>query len=1080
MTQQEQVEFDQSLDRAVAWMQVVHERLRQNDNTQGPRKDLEARVRATEEICESEEEGRMKVDLVVAAAESLLRTCSEEDRVQIYTKLKGLKAQWEETSTYITHCHSRVEWVWLHWGEYLKAYEELWAWLLRVRQALAPELELQLGLREKLWQLEHHRVLLEDAQHHSAHLERLLEEAEVLHTKTEDESVGPEAQRDLQDAYNEMLRQAKERLSLLERIVGEQRAYDKLVEDFKSWLASQTSKVNQSLDAEDTPENKLKKLQELFDSVSSREVVLCHIESVGSEVKMSSSPGGAERIAQETEGLRGAWEKLRRRLLAEREALRELQRTQEVWTSLAEQLDREVTRLRARVQAFGQELEEDCGEEDGREEEGSLAAWRKSADILSAMATEEPCVEQLKAGLKRLFRYSHDATALSDRVLACIKEYQGVKGRAFRLCAEREAGFTRRLRDLLQEHSCWSQMATKVLEVPLEPSESRNITLLLENVEKLLQHRHHLQERQRHLPLKDDLLNKVYEPEKAQSLLSELNIAFSTREELFEKLQQRKIHLQKMLSNGDQFDKGHESISKHLASLRERLTSAGALQPDLQAKRKQHDQIKLIVEELEATQVDLTSLEKLVSDNAGYMKRFNLLYAEWKHLLGNAKAKLNESSQNVAEHEKFSRSLGDLEAWMKLMQHRLAASGGQSGDGGRDDVHTDAEMGDFLEREMQLHQTEALGQRVMAKTSKEGQREILEALQRLRESWNSIHTIFVKLQSDLRLVERDSTPSTGSASGKKSKKGAEQLGSSHLGLAGLDLSGSGSHHGIEHEGTVMGQTSSSPFGAVYPSGIQEVDGRGLSQHHTISGRGGSIKQRLEGAETAGALPLEDIGGSTDIGGSALRKRTTPRGENTEMTLTTERSSEAQLASGQRSGHAQSSRGSCKHREAFEAWLKRGNAELAKISSYKGRLSLKEQQAQQQKLQELRADLPHGHDLFLKMTSAGNEGQALEDLRYHWILYKTKLQDCGDLQTQLELKGKSAPKQHTLEMIKPQKTSGFLQRVCCAALPLQLLLLSLLLLAFLLPLTEESASCSLVNNFARSFKVMLRHDGLPPT
>lgn len=104
-----------------------------------------------------------------------------------------------------------MEWVWLHWGEYLKAYEELWAWLLRMGQALAPEPELQLGLREKLWQLEHHRVLLEDAQHHSAHLVRLLEEAEALHVRTEDESVGPEARRDLEGAYNKVLEQAKVR-----------------------------------------------------------------------------------------------------------------------------------------------------------------------------------------------------------------------------------------------------------------------------------------------------------------------------------------------------------------------------------------------------------------------------------------------------------------------------------------------------------------------------------------------------------------------------------------------------------------------------------------------------------------------------------------------------------------------------------------------------------------------------------------------------------------------------------------------------------------------------------------------------
>ena len=58
-----------------------------------------------------------------------------------------------------------------------------------------------------------------------------------------------------------------------------------------------------------------------------------------------------------------------------------------------------------------------------------------------------------------------------------------VKSRAFRLCAEREAGFTKCLRELLQDHSCWSQMATKMLEVPLEPPDSKNITLVLGNVE---------------------------------------------------------------------------------------------------------------------------------------------------------------------------------------------------------------------------------------------------------------------------------------------------------------------------------------------------------------------------------------------------------------------------------------------------------------------------------------------------------------------------------------------------------------------------------------------------------------------
>lgn len=49
-----------------------------------------------------------------------------------------------------------------------------------------------------------------------------------------------------------------------------------------------------------------------------------------------------------------------------------------------------------------------------------------------------------------------------------------------------------------------------------------------------------------------------------------------------------------------------------------------------------------------------------------------------------------------------------------------------------------------------------------------------------------------------------------------------------------------------------------------------------------------------------------------------------------------------------------------------------------------------------------------------------------------------------------------------------------------ALPLQLLLLLLLLLLFLLPVGEEHRGCAVANTFARSFRLMLRYSGPPPT
>ncbi|CAJ0960084.1 unnamed protein product [Ranitomeya imitator] len=156
---------------------------------------------------------------------------------------------------------------------------------------------------------------------------------------------------------------------------------------------------------------------------------------------------------------------------------------------------------------------------------------------------------------------------------------------------------------------------------------------------------------------------------------------------------------------------------------------------------------------------------------------------------------------------------------------------------------------------------------------------------------------------------------------------------------------------------------------------------------------------------------------------------------------------------------------------FELWLQAESTKLnricaAPVSDSNG---IKMRQSQ---LQNLQFRVPQGQNLFESLlrsrsSMAVTEDLKMEELRYQWMLYKSKLRDSGK---HTIMKVTDEPRGITKV---PGGLCSFLHRVCCAALPLQLLLLLLLLLAFLLPLLHGAKTCALSNNFARSFNLMLK-------
>lgn len=166
---------------------------------------------------------------------------------------------------------------------------------------------------------------------------------------------------------------------------------------------------------------------------------------------------------------------------------------------------------------------------------------------------------------------------------------------------------------------------------------------------------------------------------------------------------------------------------------------------------------------------------------------------------------------------------------------------------------------------------------------------------------------------------------------------------------------------------------------------------------------------------------------------------------------------------------------------FERWLQAEDSELHRITTM-GTATAKDLRTREMKLQELEARIPEGQHLFenlLRLRPAREPSNELEELRYRWMLYKSKLKDSGPLLTQSS-PGELTAFQKSRRQKRWRSPCSLLQKACRVALPLQLLLLLFLLLLFLLPAGEEERSCALANNFARSFALMLRYNGPPPT
>ncbi|XP_044130106.1 nesprin-3 isoform X2 [Bufo gargarizans] len=748
-------EFETSLEKAEAWMKEIHERLKENDNTQGPRSALESRLRETENICALEPDGKMLVDKVLMKAEVLLGESSEEETHEIHLKLAKIKGLFEETTTYMIHCHSRIEWVWLHWNEYLRARDEFTLWVHNIVLTLEPDVELQLGRKEKLWQYEQARVLVKDVLNHSLLVDRLLEEAASLYNRIGDPSVDESVQSAIMAEYIRIKKKAQERVEQLEKIWKDHEAYEGDVKGFKTWLNSVIEKLKLYVGAaSDCTENRLDILQEISKDVESGHKQLEVLEMKSAQVIKNTSPMGAEKICKELEELRKTLKELKQMNDEEEDTLLKTHSSENAFLLLARQLEANINEFRKATQRLEESLE--SGER-VKSEDDLINLWKTLNATKSALAAEEAKAERVKVQLRDLFKFSKDVQPLSDGVISAMRDYQRAKSKAFKLSTDTESELRQLFQNPLREFLYWKPIAESVLDATAVPMNDGAMNHdALDNIEKLLEESGTIKDKLAALEKKKERILLVLGEEKTRTHLQDIATAEKEREALHQDLLQRKNSLQSLAEQRKEFDSAFKALHQKISAIRVKSMKENELQPDIIGKEAQIQRLQTLLEELMILSSPIQELISATRSHSTHAHRAEQIHSDYLTLQRSLETKIRKSKENINNHRLFSHNLRDLQHWIMITRQKLESYQNGGKNWGERDV--EALVAELSEKEIQRHLVEAQGQKVMDTSSPEGAALIQAELKQLIESWKSLQQLCEQISRGVKEKPRKSSP----------------------------------------------------------------------------------------------------------------------------------------------------------------------------------------------------------------------------------------------------------------------------------------------------------------------------------
>uniref|UniRef100_A0A8C5RJ37 Spectrin repeat containing nuclear envelope protein 1 n=1 Tax=Laticauda laticaudata TaxID=8630 RepID=A0A8C5RJ37_LATLA len=756
--------LEEALQDVWTWVKDVQGKLSCAEGTLGDKVTLEKRHFQIQEILLMKGEGEVKLNMAIGKAEQTLKTSNEEGQKVIQSQLQRLKDLWGSIVSTSVSCQSLLEFVINQWNCHLERKSQLDQWLDSTDHKLKEPLEPQNGLKEKFSQLDCFQAIVSEVEERCNDLHHLIVKARELHEKTQDDSFGETAQEELKTQFTNIATVAKEKMKIAEDIVKDHLLYLDAVHEFSDWLHSAKEELHRWSDTSgdlSAIQKKLAKINELINSRQTGEGRLHRIQTLAPAVKKNTSVQGGKDMDIEMQGLQSDWKQWEENAFQSRNRLQDLE-NQMAWSE--QEFAAQAVVLEEALQHFSTLLatwSEGLTPLDSKHTDQELVeCWHREKETLDALTKAESINDDIKTQLNDLCRFSKDLSTYSAKVSQLFKEYNSLCIQASKGCQSKEQTLQQRFRAAFRDFQQWlvnSKITTaKCFDVP------QNVSDVTANIQKIQEFLSATETGQHKLNLvvsKGELLSSILPKEKVKSIQTKIASAKEDWKKFISTLHQKETTLENLKVQMKDFERSAEPLQDWLNKTKEMVQSSNNNLHDLSTKRREHQNLQSVLEEIKCNEPHLSRLKEKAqqlweeqSASKNFVHRVSQLSSLYLALSNLTKEKVSRMDRIVAEHQQFSHGLKELQDWMadtiQVLESYCCPTADKNALENRM-AKLEVILSLKQEKEIQMKMVVTRGESVLQNTSVEGASVIEQQLKTLKDTWASLLSTCIHCKSQL-------------------------------------------------------------------------------------------------------------------------------------------------------------------------------------------------------------------------------------------------------------------------------------------------------------------------------------------